>query len=181
MNAYIAAMRRYFDFKGRASRTEFWMFTLVVFIGGIVALILDAALGNGQNGPPFVTALWIIPHGRYLPSRDETMRYNSTSTTAALIAAALLLVPGTSEADDRFVHICKMNINQIFGAKVSEYYPPEFSIVSEVHPDTGLWFLNDRPMIIDRQDTKDETRRAYFVSFSKFLPALSRSQVLLQS
>lgn len=100
------------------------------------------------------------------------MRYNSTSTTAALIAAALLLAPDTSEADDRFVHICKMNINQIFGAKVSEYYPPEFSIVSEVHPDTGLWFLNDRPMIIDRQDTKDETRRTYFVSFSKFLPAL---------
>jgi len=100
------------------------------------------------------------------------MRYKSTSATAALIAAAVLLAPGTSAADDRFVHICKMNINQIFGAKVSEYYPPEFSIVSEVHPDTGLWFLNDRPMIIDRQDTKDETRRTYFVSFSKFLPAL---------
>ena len=100
------------------------------------------------------------------------MRYNSISTYAALIAAALLLAPGTSEADERFVHICKMNINQIFGAKVREYYPPEFSIVSEVHPDTELWFLNDRPMIIDRQDTKDETRRTYFVSFSKFLPAL---------
>jgi hypothetical protein len=100
------------------------------------------------------------------------MRYNSTSATAALIAAAVLLASGTSEADDRFVHICKMNINQIFGAKVREYYPPEFSIISEVHPDTGLWFLNDRPMIIDRQDTKDETRRTYFVSFSKFLPAL---------
>ena len=40
MNAYIDAMRRYFDFKGRASRTEFWMFTLVVFVGGIVALWL---------------------------------------------------------------------------------------------------------------------------------------------
>lgn len=100
------------------------------------------------------------------------MRTNSISTAATLIAAALLLAPGTSAADDRFVHICKMNINQIFGAKVREYYPPEFSIVSEVHPDTGLWFLNDRPMIIDRQDTKDETRRTYFVSFSKFLPAL---------
>ena len=100
------------------------------------------------------------------------MRYNSASTTAALIATILLLAPGTSVADDRFVHICKMNINQIFGAKVSEYYPPEFSIVSEVHPDTGLWFLNDRPMIIDRQDTKSESNRTYFVSLSKFLPAL---------
>lgn len=100
------------------------------------------------------------------------MRRNTISTYAALITTALLIIPAKTNADDRFVHICKMNINQIFGAKVSEYYPPEFSIVSEVHPDTELWFLNDRPMIIDRQDTKDEARRTYFVSFSKFLPAL---------
>ncbi|MGQ3210122.1 DUF805 domain-containing protein [Shinella sp.] len=40
MNAYIDAMRRYFDFKGRATRTEFWMFTLVVIVGGIGALVL---------------------------------------------------------------------------------------------------------------------------------------------
>ncbi|WP_313522954.1 DUF805 domain-containing protein [Shinella sp.] len=72
MNAYIAAMRRYFDFKGRATRTEFWMFTLVVFIGGIVALILDAALGNGQSGPPFITAIWIIPH--YIPALAVAVR-----------------------------------------------------------------------------------------------------------
>jgi uncharacterized membrane protein YhaH (DUF805 family) len=62
MNAYFNAMRRYFDFNGRATRTEFWMFTLVVFFGGIVALIIDTALGNGQNGPPFITALWMIAH-----------------------------------------------------------------------------------------------------------------------
>ena len=72
MNAYIDGMRRYFDFKGRANRTEFWMFTLIVFIGGILALILDVALGNGQNGPLFVTALWIIPH--YIPGLAVTIR-----------------------------------------------------------------------------------------------------------
>ncbi len=100
------------------------------------------------------------------------MHRNTIATYAALIAPALLIIPAETKADDRFVHVCKMNINQIFGANVSDYYPREFSIVSEVHPETGLWFLNDRPMIIDRQDTNDETRRTYFVSFSKFLPAL---------
>lgn len=100
------------------------------------------------------------------------MRRNTISTYAALVAAALLVVPIASKADDRFVHVCNVNVNQIFGTKVSEYNPPEFSFVSEVHPDTGLWFLNNRPMIIDRQDTKEESRRTYFVSFSKFLPAL---------
>lgn len=100
------------------------------------------------------------------------MRRKTISTYAALIAAALLLAPGTSVADERLGHICKVNINQIFGAMVSEYYPSEFSIVSEVHPDTGLWFINNRAMIIDRQDTKSETNRTYFVSLSKFMPAL---------
>lgn len=72
MNAYLDAMRRYFDFKTRATRTEFWMFTLVVFVGGIIALIIDTALGNGRSGPPFITALWIIPH--YIPAVAVAVR-----------------------------------------------------------------------------------------------------------
>lgn len=72
MNTYLNAMRRYFDFKARATRTEFWMFTLVVFVGGIIALIIDTVLGNGQSGPPFITALWIIPH--YIPALAVAVR-----------------------------------------------------------------------------------------------------------
>lgn len=72
MNDYLNAMRRYFDFNTRAARTEFWMFTLVVFVGGIIALIIDTALGNVQSGPPFITALWIIPH--YIPAVAVAVR-----------------------------------------------------------------------------------------------------------
>ena len=32
MNAYVDAMRRYFDFKGRTGRNDFWMFTLVFVV-----------------------------------------------------------------------------------------------------------------------------------------------------
>jgi len=65
MNAYVDAMRRYFDFNGRTSRAEFWYFTLVVTGIGIIALIVDLALGNGQDAPLYITALWMIPH--YIP------------------------------------------------------------------------------------------------------------------
>lgn len=72
MSDYLNAMRRYFDFKTRATRTEFWMFTLVVFVGGLIAFIFDIALGNAQSGPPFITALWIIPH--YIPALAVAVR-----------------------------------------------------------------------------------------------------------
>ena len=65
MNAYVDAMRRYFDFKGRSSRAEFWYFMLVVTGLGVVALMIDLSIGNGQDAPLYVTALWAIPH--YIP------------------------------------------------------------------------------------------------------------------
>lgn len=72
MNAYVDAMRRYFDFSGRTSRAEFWYFMLVVTGMGILALIIDLALGNGQNSPLYVTALWAIPH--YVPMLAAAVR-----------------------------------------------------------------------------------------------------------
>jgi uncharacterized membrane protein YhaH (DUF805 family) len=72
MNAYVDAMRRYFDFKGRSSRPEFWYFMLIVTGFGVVALMIDLALGNGQDTPLYVTALWAIPH--YIPMLAAAVR-----------------------------------------------------------------------------------------------------------
>lgn len=72
MNAYVDAMRRYFDFKGRNSRPEFWYFMLVVTGFGIVALTIDLVLGNGEDGPLYITALWAIPH--YIPMLAASVR-----------------------------------------------------------------------------------------------------------
>lgn len=41
MNNYTNAMRRYFEFSGRSSRSEFWFFVLCLIIILIVASILD--------------------------------------------------------------------------------------------------------------------------------------------
>ena len=38
---------RYFDFRGRSTRAEYWWFTLFVFIGSIVTSTLDLIMGTG--------------------------------------------------------------------------------------------------------------------------------------
>ncbi|WP_423604022.1 DUF805 domain-containing protein [Sphingomonas sp. MS122] len=45
----ILPFKRYFDFKGRSRRKEFWMYTLFVFLVSIVLTIVDGMLGLGGS------------------------------------------------------------------------------------------------------------------------------------
>jgi uncharacterized membrane protein YhaH (DUF805 family) len=45
MNDYLAVMRKYARFSGRASRREYWVFALIVFAIMVVCFILDPLLG----------------------------------------------------------------------------------------------------------------------------------------
>lgn len=45
MNWYLKALRQYADFKGRARRKEFWMFTLISILIGLVLQLVDTMLG----------------------------------------------------------------------------------------------------------------------------------------
>jgi uncharacterized membrane protein YhaH (DUF805 family) len=45
MNWYIKVLKQYADFKGRARRTEYWMFVLFNIIFAFVAAFLDGLLG----------------------------------------------------------------------------------------------------------------------------------------
>lgn len=45
MEWYIKCFKNYANFKGRARRSEYWMFTLFNFLALIIALILDNILG----------------------------------------------------------------------------------------------------------------------------------------
>jgi len=45
MKWYLKVLKQYADFKGRARRTEYWMFVLFNFIFAVVAAILDNILG----------------------------------------------------------------------------------------------------------------------------------------
>ena len=46
-NAVTTGFRKYADFSGRASRSEYWWWGLFVFLVGILALVLDAVLFPG--------------------------------------------------------------------------------------------------------------------------------------
>lgn len=52
MNWWFTAMKKYVVFSGRARRAEYWMFYLFTLIFGVVAIILDNALGlaNEETG-----------------------------------------------------------------------------------------------------------------------------------
>jgi uncharacterized membrane protein YhaH (DUF805 family) len=45
MNWYLAVLKKYADFSGRARRKEFWMFALFNFIIAIVLGIVDGMIG----------------------------------------------------------------------------------------------------------------------------------------
>jgi uncharacterized membrane protein YhaH (DUF805 family) len=45
MKWYLKVLRQYADFKGRARRTEYWMFTLFSFIFLAVAAVIDNVVG----------------------------------------------------------------------------------------------------------------------------------------
>lgn len=73
MNNYLNAMQRYFDFKGRSSRSQFWYFTLVLVVLNVIALILDGAAGNGAAGQPGpISGLIALIH--LIPSLGVTVR-----------------------------------------------------------------------------------------------------------
>lgn len=50
MNWYLAVLKKYAVFSGRARRMEFWIFVLINFIIGIVLAIIDSVAGLGFGG-----------------------------------------------------------------------------------------------------------------------------------
>src|SRR5512138_3214375 len=60
MSWYIAVLKKYVTFDGRARRKEYWMFALFNFIFAIVAMILDNVLGlaNENTGYGVIYTLY---------------------------------------------------------------------------------------------------------------------------
>lgn len=95
MSWYLAVLRNYTGFTGRASRTEFWMFALVNFVIGLVLYLLFVA------AHALVILLIVYDLGVLLPSLAVGFRrLHDTNRTAwwllidliPLIGAIVLLV-----------------------------------------------------------------------------------------
>lgn len=56
LDAYLDAMRRYGSFAGRATRSQFWLYTLVLLLMLIAAMLIDISLGADIEHGPFIVA-----------------------------------------------------------------------------------------------------------------------------
>lgn len=59
MRWFIESLKKYAVFEGRSHRTEYWMFTLVVFIISILLGLIEAISGMNFIGTLFSLAIFI--------------------------------------------------------------------------------------------------------------------------
>lgn len=74
MNWWLAAMKKYVDFSGRARRKEYWMFALFNLIFLIAALVLDLLLGSVNEGLGYGLFYSLFSLGILLPTWSVTVR-----------------------------------------------------------------------------------------------------------
>ncbi len=71
MNAYVNAFRRAFDFSGRSTRSEFWMFVLVGTVAMVTASLLDTLLLGRASGLSLASLVGLV---QLVPSISITIR-----------------------------------------------------------------------------------------------------------
>ena len=49
MHYMILPLRRYFDFRGRSRRREYWLFLLALIIGAVLVALVEVTLGLGET------------------------------------------------------------------------------------------------------------------------------------
>jgi uncharacterized membrane protein YhaH (DUF805 family) len=85
--------KRYFDFQGRSSRKEYWMFYLLFVIVSVVASVLMAATGSpdGMVSMLVMALLGIFVLGSFIPSLAVSFRrLHDTDRSAWWLLIALL-------------------------------------------------------------------------------------------
>ncbi|TNM66219.1 DUF805 domain-containing protein [Aliirhizobium smilacinae] len=93
MTAYLDAMRRYATFKGRSTRSQFWLYHLGVLVLAIVGFIIDIAIAGPRGPEPLVSAVIIIAH--YIPSLAIIVRrLHDTNQSGWLVLVCLIPLIG---------------------------------------------------------------------------------------
>ena len=78
-DAVRTCFRKYFTFSGRASRPEYWWFVLFLFLGGLVAGVIDSALfGEGLSETEII-------------DQETFATYDTTGPFAALFSLVTLI------------------------------------------------------------------------------------------
>ncbi|MGA2640368.1 MAG: DUF805 domain-containing protein [Spirochaetia bacterium] len=96
MNWYVAVLKKYVVFRGRASRKEYWMFVLFTVIFGIVAAVLDNVLGIAIAGLSYGPIYIIYALATLLPSLAVTVRrLHDIEKSGGYIFVALIPIVGS--------------------------------------------------------------------------------------
>ena len=74
MNWYLAVLKKYAVFSGRARRNEYWMFFLFNTIFAIVSAILDNVLGTAIEGGGYGLVYILYSLAVFLPGLACTVR-----------------------------------------------------------------------------------------------------------
>jgi uncharacterized membrane protein YhaH (DUF805 family) len=69
---YLAVLKKYVAFNGRAGRREYWMFVLISFLIGVALSILDTILGTKTNGQGMLSSLYSL--AVFLPGLSVAFR-----------------------------------------------------------------------------------------------------------
>ena len=95
MNWYVAVLKKYVVFSGRASRKEYWMFFLFTVIFSIVAIVLDNVLGIAIQGLSYGPIYIIYALATLLPSLAVTVRrLHDIEKSGGYIFVALIPIVG---------------------------------------------------------------------------------------
>jgi uncharacterized membrane protein YhaH (DUF805 family) len=91
--AVRSGFSNYADFRGRASRSEFWWWQVFLVLGGIVAAVLDISANTSLvGGSPLETLFWIAT---IIPDLAVTVRrLHDTDSSGWWILLALIPLIG---------------------------------------------------------------------------------------
>jgi uncharacterized membrane protein YhaH (DUF805 family) len=96
VNDYLAVMRKYAVFSGRASRREYWMFALIAFATMIACFFLDPLLGIYILPDVFKTSSSAEFNGKVVASQHDGIGILTA------ISYLVHLIPGLAVAIRRF-------------------------------------------------------------------------------
>lgn len=112
MKWYLKVLKQYADFKGRARRKEFWMFTIFNTIFAGIAMALDNITGLAEMGPGPIYGLYglamLIPSLALMVRRMHDIGKKGTMLLVGLIPIIggiwlfLLFIKDSAQGDNAY-------------------------------------------------------------------------------